>query len=151
MEDDQTEQIGSAYLYWTPVEWMSLGLEYFYEDFEVEELQVGAIYGIFGVTNHRLVPQVSFFHPCGVSARVWASYVDQKRDFEEYIPEEAVESDQFWQVDAALSYRLPKRYGIVSLVAKNLFNEEFNYIDTDPANPKFLAEQRVFLTLTLQF
>jgi len=150
-EDDQREQIGSAYLYWAPVQWMSLGLEYFYEDFEVDELPVGSIFGIQGVTNHRFVPQVSFFHPCGLSARLWANYVDQKRDFDEYTPEEAVESDQFWQVDAALSYRLPKRYGIVSLVAKNLFNEEFNYIDTDPANPKFLPEQRVFLTLTLQF
>ncbi len=151
VEDDWREQIGSAYLYWAPVQWMSLGLEYFYEDFEHDELEVGAIFGIQGVTNHRFVPQVSFFLPCGFSARVWANYVDQKRDFDEYIPEEAVESDQFWQVDAALSYRLPKRYGIISLVAKNLFNEEFNYIDTDPANPKFLPEQRVFLSLTVQF
>jgi len=148
-EDDWREQIASAYLYWAPAEWLSLGLEYFYEDFEHDVLEVGAIFGIFGVTNHRLVPQVSFFHPCGLSARLLANYVDQKRDFEEYIPEEAVESDQFWQVDAAISYRLPKRYGIVSLVAKNLFNEEFNYIDTDSANPKFLPEQRVFLTLTV--
>ena len=103
------------------------------------------------MTNHRIVPQLSFFHPCGFSARLLANYIDQTRDFEDYIPEEAVESDQFWQVDAALSYRLPRRYGIVSLVAKNLFNEEFNYIDTDPANPKFLPEQQVFLSLTLQF
>jgi len=150
-EDDWREQVASAYLYWAPAKWLSLGLEYFYEDFEHDVLEVGAIFGIFGVTNHRLVPQVSFFHPCGLSARLLANYVDQKRDFEDYIPEEAVESDQFWQVDAAISYRLPKRYGIVSLVAKNLFNEEFNYIDTDSANPKFLPEQQVFLTLTLQF
>jgi tetratricopeptide (TPR) repeat protein len=150
-EDDWREQIGSAYLYWAPVKWMSLGLEYFYEDFEQDEMEVGAIFGVNGVTNHRLVPQMSFFHPCGFSARIWANYVDQKRNFKEYVPEEAVASDQFWQVDAALSYRLPKRYGIVSLVAKNLFNEEFNYIDTDPANPRFLPEQRVFLSLTVQF
>ena len=150
-EDEWHEQIASAYLYWAPVEWMSLGLEYFYEDFEHDEMEVGAIFGIFGVTNHRVVPQVSFFHPSGFSARLLANYVDQEREFGDYIPEEAVESDQFWQVDAALSYRLPKRYGIVSLVAKNLFNEEFNYIDTDPANPKFLPEQRFFISLTLQF
>jgi Flp pilus assembly protein TadD len=150
-EDKWQEQIGSAYLYWVPMSWMSLGLEYFYEDFQHDELQVGAIFGIFGVTSHRLAPQVSFFHPCGLSARVQANYIDQSRDFQDYIPEEALESDQFWQVDAALSYRLPQRYGIVSLVAKNLFNEEFNYIDTDPANPKFLPEQRVFLSLTVQF
>ena len=56
-----------------------------------------------------------------------------------------------WQVDAALSCRLPKRYGIISPVSKNLFNEEFNYIDSDPTNQKFLPEQPVFLTLTLQF
>ena len=122
---------------------------YFYD--EIEEGELSNLPDLDGVTTHRVIPQVSFFHRCGFSARLWANYIDQTRDFDEYIPEEAVVSDQFWQIDAALSYRLPKRYGIVSLVAKNLFNEEFNYIDTDPANPKFLAEQRVFLTLTLQF
>jgi outer membrane receptor protein involved in Fe transport len=149
-EDDWREQIGSGYIYWAPARWMSLGLEYFYEDFDQEENFFGAIFGINGVTNHRIVPQVGFFHRCGFSARIWASYVDQKRDFDDdFISVDAKESDQFWQVDAALSYRLPKRYGIVSLVAKNLFDEEFNYIDTDPANPKFLPEQQVFLTLTV--
>jgi tetratricopeptide (TPR) repeat protein len=148
-EDEWQENIGSAYLYWAPVKWMSLGLEYFYEDFDHDELDVGAIFGVKGVTNHRLSPQINFFHYSGFSARILANYIDQKREFREYVPEDAVNSDQFWQVDLAISYRLPQRYGIVSFGVTNLFNEEFNYIDTDPANPRFLSEQQLMLSLTI--
>jgi outer membrane receptor for monomeric catechols len=106
--------------------------------------------GITGVTNHRFAPQLNFFHPSGISARVQANYVDQHRDYNEFAPPYSSDNDQFWQVDAALNYRLPKRYGIISLGVKNLFDEEFSYIDTDPANPKFQSEQKVMLSVTLQ-
>lgn len=149
-EDEFQEDIGSVYLYWTPLSCMSLGLEYYYEDFSSRDLDVGAIFGVAGVTNHRFSPQASFFHRSGLSARIQAHYVDQQRDFREYIPEDAVKGDQFWQVDLALSYRLPKRYGILSLGIKNLLDEDFNYIDTDPQNPKFLPDQQVLLSLTVQ-
>ena len=148
-EDEWQEDIASAYLYWAVVNWMSLGLEYYYEDFSHDVLEVGAVPGVTGVTNHRFTPQVSFFHPLGFSARIEANYVDQQRDYSEFSPPYSSDSDQFWQVDLALSYRLPKRYGILSLGVKNLFDETFSYIDTDPANPRFLPEQLVLLSLTV--
>ena len=48
-----------------------------------------------------------------------------------------------------LRYRLPKRYGLLTFGVKNLFNEEFNFVDTDPANPRFQQEQQVFVGLTV--
>ena len=43
-------------------------------------------------------------------------------------------ADQFWLVDAAISYRLPKRYGFVTLGVKNIFDEEFDYYEVDRKN-----------------
>jgi hypothetical protein len=37
----------------------------------------------------------------------------------------------FWVVDAALSYRLPKRYGFITVGATNLFDKHFRYQETD--------------------
>ena len=35
-----------------------------------------------------------------------------------------------------MSYRLPKRFGIIKLEAKNIFDEQFQFVDTDPAHPQ---------------
>ena len=78
-----------------------------------------------------------------------ANYIDQKGDFETPFTGVSSDSEQFWLVDLSLSYRLPKRYGILSLGVKNLFDDEFRYIDTDPANPRFLPEQQIFVGLTV--
>ena len=59
------------------------------------------------------------------------------------------DSDNFWIVDASLGYRLPKRYGIVSLGVLNLFDEEFNFQDTDPALPQIAPERTVLLRFTV--
>ena len=149
-EEQRQEQIGSAYLYWAPLSWASLGFEYFYEDFSQDELDIGGIFGVKGVTTQWFAPQIRVFLPSGFSARIQANYVDQERDFDEYIPLSAVKSDQFWQVDLGLSYRLPKRYGMITLGVNNLFDDEFNFIDTDPANPRFQSDQKVMLSFTIQ-
>ena len=51
----------------------------------------------------------------------------------------------------SISYRLPKRYGVLRLKALNLFDEEFKFLDTDPANPRFIPEQQVVISLTVAF
>jgi len=59
--------------------------------------------------------------------------------------------DRFWVIDAALRYRLPRRLGTVTIEAKNLFDEEFKFQDTDPGNPAILPEQIVSARLTVTF
>ena len=60
-------------------------------------------------------------------------------------------SDDFWLVDASIGYRLPKRRGIVSIGVANLFDEQFNFVDTDPFNPRVYPERLVFGRFTLAF
>jgi hypothetical protein len=60
-------------------------------------------------------------------------------------------SDDFWTVDAAISYRLPKRYGFISVGATNLFDEKFNFFDVDFDNPTIQPTRTVFARVTLAF
>ena len=74
---------------------------------------------------------MQFFHPVGFFAGVKATYVTQEvtTATTSTIPYYVFydDSDNFWVFDAALGYRLPKRFGIISVEAKNLFNAGFNY------------------------
>ena len=81
------------------------------------------------------------------------TYVDQEGEFERKdFPGAFTEgSDDFFLVDAALSYRLPKRYGFLTLGVKNLFDEEFQYFDTDPKNASIQPARYVFAKVTLAF
>jgi len=60
-------------------------------------------------------------------------------------------SDQFWLVDAFISYRLPKRFGLFTVGTKNLFNKSFDYHDIDYENPLIQPKRLVFAKLTLAF
>ena len=59
--------------------------------------------------------------------------------------------DNFWLFDAAIKYRLPKRYGFISVGAKNIFDEDFEHFDTDPDNARIQPERTAFATVTLAF
>ena len=59
--------------------------------------------------------------------------------------------DDFWIVDAVISYRLPKRFGFITLGVKNLLDEEFNYFDTDTRNPTIQPERTIFGRATVSF
>ncbi|MGE5239834.1 MAG: hypothetical protein ACM3ON_13660, partial [Chloroflexota bacterium] len=58
-------------------------------------------------------------------------------------------SDGFWLFDAAVSYRLPKRLGFISVGGKNLFNKSFSYFDSDPKNPWIQPNRFLFVKATL--
>lgn len=149
LEGAWEENIGSAYFYWTPVNQLALGLDFYNEQYSRE----GAAGGeeIRELKTQRITPAVHFFHPCGFNATAAASYIDQEGEFGQFDSGFVAGSDQFWVVDLALRYRLPKRYGVVSLAVKNLFDEQFMYLDTDPANPRFLPEQQIIGSLTVAF
>jgi tetratricopeptide (TPR) repeat protein len=150
-EIDWDERTGRAYLYWTPHPWVALSAEYFYE--WLDRGTIATVDGIDKVTTHRFPLGAGFFHPCGASAGVKATYVDQSGRFVPLVSEEGIPgedgSDQFWVVDASIGYRLPKRWGILTLEAKNLFDKSFQYQDTDRDNPSIQPERTVVFRFTL--
>ncbi len=148
---DWNEHIGRGYLYWTPHPWVVGSVEYLYEDWDRGD-EYTSIDRIKTLTTHRLGLGGSFFHPTGIFARIKATYADQSGEFWGTGGNLTWEgSDQFWVVDAAVGYRLPKRYGLLTVEFKNLFDEEFNFQDTDPANPTIYPERMILGRLTLSF
>ena len=82
-----------------------------------------------------------FFHPSGFGGFLGVTYLDQQGEFGAFnengetvlVPGES----NFWVVDAALRYRLPKRYGFLVAGVNNLTDERSTYVATDPKNLRF--------------
>lgn len=127
------EYLTRAYFFYTPHPFVALKAEYMFERFNRDERLVS---GLLTADTHRVPLGIRFFHPNGFSAFFSATYFDQKGDFEDfaqyaYVPGE----DTFWILDTGISYRLPKRYGFLSIGATNLADRQFSYYDTDFNNP----------------
>jgi len=141
---DWEENVGRAYVYWTPRNWVSLRAEYQYEKFDRDEQFA---YNIKEVKTHRVPLGINLFHPSGLSFGLKVTYVDQEGQFErqeaaigDYEPGE----DNFYLVDMLINFRLPKRFGFITIAALNIFDETFEYADTDIQNVKKLGKKPIF-------
>ncbi|MGE5257407.1 MAG: tetratricopeptide repeat protein, partial [Hyphomicrobiales bacterium] len=144
------EKILRSYLFWTPHDWLSLTAEYMWERLNREEdLALGAK----EATTNYLPLGVNFFHPSGLSLSLKATYVDQKGKFERKDNVGVFENgqDNFWLFDAAVRYRLPDRYGFLTVGVMNLFDKHFEYFDSDQDNLRFQPDRFAFIKLTLAF
>lgn len=147
------ERTARAYLYWTPHPWISTKAEYLLEVFDNREDFPGTD-RFNTLTTHRVTLGGGIYHPSGAFSSLKTTYVDQSGEFIGQLTGPSLEvgdDDQFWVVDAAVGYRLPKRYGILSFEVLNLFDETFHFQDTDPANPNITPERTALFKLTLSF
>ena len=143
--DEYDEDVVRTYIYWIPNNRLSTKAEFLYELFEKDQLGYYS-----NLETYKLPLSISTFFPNGFSAHLTATFIHQEGDFGDPLYEPVVSSDDdFWTVDCALSYRLPNKLGKISIEAKNLFDEGFQYQDTDFLNPKLYPEQIVLLKLTL--
>ena len=144
---DASEYLGRAYLFWTPHRWLALRAQYIFERFERDVLTPREL------DTQRVPVGIGFFHPSGLSASLTATYWDQDVRTTEFLDNTVLRSgsDEFWTVDAAISYRLPKRYGVISVGATNLFDQEFNFFEVDFDNPTIQPTRTVFARVTLAF
>lgn len=148
---DWREYLARGYLYWTPHTWLAISGEYQFERFSRNQ---GFVAGIKDVNTHRLPFGISLFHPTGFSGRLKATYVNQEGHFSpQNSPPDFFQhgADRFWVVDAGVRYRLPNRFGFITVEARNLFDNRFRFQDTDPANPQIQPSRSVFVRLTLAF
>jgi len=141
------EWLGRAYFLGTPHRFLALRAQYIFERFEHDDTQT---LGFREVKTHRVPLGVSFFHPSGLGASLTATYWKQEGQFEQLlVPEFLSGRSSFWLVDAAFTYRLPKRYGFVSIGATNLFDENFEYYEVDFDNPTIQPKRALFAKVTL--
>jgi hypothetical protein len=145
---DWNEYLGLVYLFWTPHRWLALRAQYIFERF------MRGVVGPTELDTQRVPLGIGFFHPSGLSASLTATYWNQDGTFTPVLdPTVPLRSgrDEFWTVDAAISYRLPKRYGFISVGATNLFDEKFNFFEADFDNPTIQPTRTVFARVTLAF
>jgi tetratricopeptide (TPR) repeat protein len=145
---DWDEYLGRAYVFWTPHRWLALRAEYLFERFE------RAVVGPLKLDTHRVPLGARFFHPSGFGASATMTYWNQKGTFTPFVdPTVPLRTgrDDFWLVDASLSYRLPKRYGFITVGATNLLDRKFRFFEVDFDNPTIQPTRAVFARLTLAF
>jgi outer membrane receptor protein involved in Fe transport len=150
---DWQERLLRLYLFWTPHNWLAFSAGYDWERFARDrQLADGARH----VETNRVPLGISVFHPSGFSASLRATYTDQRGLFQR-IGSASFESgkDDFWTVDAAVNYRLPKRYGFITFGVSNLFDKRFKYFDTGQGsvnvNPRMMPDRVIYGRLTLAF
>ena len=149
LEVDWEEKLFRAYFFWTPHAWLALSTGAEWERFERDARFAD---NVKTVETYRVPLGINFFHPSGLSALLKATYVDQRGVFQrEGATTFERGSDDFWVVDAAISYRLPKRYGFITVGATNVFDEKFKFFDTDRRNPRIIPDRVFFTRLTLAF
>jgi len=142
------EYLGRAYLFWTPHPRLALRADYRFERFD-RDARFGA--GVRELDTHRVEIGMSTFHPSGLSASLTPMYWIQDGGFEGFVDHTALRSgrDEFWTVDAEVAYRLPKRYGFITVGMTNLFDERFRFFDIDVNNPTIQPVRTFFARITL--
>lgn len=168
--DVETEQDnGTAWLYWTLSNRLSLSLEHQYESLKDgwEQTIGSSTDSLEDLITRRTPITLSYHHPSGFSGHLINTYIKQKGVFwkpptSQFGPEEVIsDSDSFWLTDASVSYRLPKRRGTFVVGVKNLFDQNYNYEDfssfalLEPANTwvpsDYVRERFWFASVSLHF
>jgi hypothetical protein len=149
-EADWNEHLARTYLFWTPHPWLAFRAEYGFEQLERDERFPA---GVTEVDTHRVPLGLSFFHPSGLSVSMTTTYFNQDGKFGGFTAGTPIRhgSDDFWTVDAAVNYRLPKRYGFITVGATNLFDAQFKFFDVDLRNASIQPTRTVFGRVTLAF
>ncbi|WP_292919482.1 TonB-dependent receptor [Nitrosomonas sp.] len=146
---DQKENLYRAYLYGLLHTNWTAKSEIQFEKFSRAETSAGP----HQIDTLSIPTGVDYFNPQGFFANLTGTFVHQKID-RQGNQNEGV--DKFFLVDASVGYRLPNRRGIVSLEARNLFDESFlfrniNFQTSEPVNSRFVPTRTIFARVTLNF
>jgi tetratricopeptide (TPR) repeat protein/opacity protein-like surface antigen len=141
-----------GYLNYAPHDWVALRLSYQYDQYSNNNPALNLLSAP-QLNTSRVPLSAGFFHPSGLIANVTLTYWNQTGSFFP-LSQPAGSSfvdgrDTFWLTDVMLGYRLPKRYGLIVVGVRNLFDQKFNYFNTDWNNPIIQPDRLVFFKITL--
>lgn len=140
-----------AYLNYAPHPWVALRASYTYDQITTSRPPGLTLFPP-QIYTSRLPLSVGLFHPSGLIVNATVTYWNQNGTFEPQaapIGTSVSGRDAFWLTDLAVGYRMPKRYGLITVGVKNFFDQKFNYFDTDPRNPLIIPDRMVFFKVTL--
>ena len=141
----QTEKVASGYIYWLPNKRLSVSFEPRYQDFDG-----GTTFDTMELTEAPLT--LRYFVPSGLWMGLSVTGVEQRGEFDGPGGEAVAGSDDFVVVDAVIAYRLPRRWGTISLQGNNLLDEEFQFQEIDQeVQPRYIPESQLLLRFSISF
>lgn len=141
VKENMEEYLSRTYLFWTPHPRVALRTEYMFDQYRTE----GTIGEPRQLTTHSVPSGISFFHPSGLGAFLTGTYYNQSIK----LPDTRSGNDNFFLVDLGINYRLPKRYGFITVGATNLFDQKFKYFERDLNNSRIQPNRTIFGKITL--
>lgn len=151
--DDQDELRLESYLAWQATPTLTLSLEPTLERFDVAS---GDSPRYPNRADSVILPlRLRYLAPSGLFGEARLSLVHQK--VEDYLPADVEDGDStFATLDAALGWRLPGQRGSIALVATNILDKGFKYLDDNYRTNEvrlgaFVPEATVLLRGTLRF
>ncbi|MGE3740564.1 MAG: tetratricopeptide repeat protein [Geminicoccaceae bacterium] len=154
------EQTHRLYAYWAPVDRWALTAEFVYDRFSAENSELTDFTTVPKKATTYSVPLgVRYFHPSGFFGGLGVTFVRQDLDRSQNNETEFGEgTSNFTLLDAQIGYRLPKRFGIVTLQAANILDKNFDYQDDSyresqdsPSVGPYIPQRQVMLYLTLNW
>jgi Tfp pilus assembly protein PilF len=136
---DVDENLARGYLYWAPDARVAFSAELQRE--KVDNHGTLLFYGFTELRTSRLPLGIRFFSGARLGSRLTTTRVSQKGTFGLPGGPLMQDRDDFWVVDASLTYRLPNRRGLLEFGVRNLFDEEFRFQDTDPETPEIFPSR----------
>ncbi|WP_052808118.1 FecR domain-containing protein [Methyloterricola oryzae] len=157
------EMLHQFYLYWTPLDELSVRTAFVYDEYEKESdtlsIQTNTTQPL-KVETFSVPLSATFFHPSGFFSTAGVTFVSQNvvKIVTPEFPDLPQGHDNFAVVDVGIGYRMPKRYGIVSFSVQNLFDEHFNYQDdsyrefsNEPSTGPYFPTRTMMGRVTLNF
>jgi ferric-dicitrate binding protein FerR (iron transport regulator) len=133
-----------GYLYWPVTKRLSMSLGYEKDVMERETFAPQLL------TIYQMPIGFKYHWPSGMSFDLEGAKIDQKIDHDGVGKQE-----DFWNVNAVLGFRFPKRNGKAEIIVKNLLDKEFNYYDlsffhgSDYVMPQYQPERQLFFRFSL--
>jgi tetratricopeptide (TPR) repeat protein len=148
-QNEQKEKLYRAYLYALPDNKWAVKSEIQFEQFSRDK----TITGPRTIDTLSIPVNLSYFNFHGLFFSLTGTFVRQEIDRLENVTNR---TENFFLFDASLGYRLPNRRGIISLDARNLFDQSFlfrnlHFQTAEPINPIYLPARTIFTRFTLNF
>ncbi len=143
------EELYRVYFNWMLHPHWALNSEARFENFHAQAPHPNA-----KVETAYLPLTIRYFNPTGFFADMTGQLVHQVVDTNPFIGESF--NTNFMLLDAAVGYRFPNRYGMISLEAKNLLDKEFKYRDrsfqlNEYRSSDLIPQRLLFVRLSLNF
>jgi Flp pilus assembly protein TadD len=145
------EELYRIYFNWLPNNYLSLNTELRFESFKGD-----ATTDFLKNLETAYIPlNLRFFAENGLFVDLGGQFVHQIAKKSDLADSQDFNSN-FFLFDAALGYRLPKQYGMISLEAKNLLDKRFKYRDrsfqmNEIRGTDLIPERLLFARFTLNF